>query len=1179
MKNLNTGGGDNVQFTMESSTSISRSHVATTMNLQSPQHVALLRASSSSTLPNNYVNGHHNLNNRNLNNVNQINVDNLNNTVNGSYSLPRGFKADKFEIPLPFGYHMDLDFLRFCSDELVSGETLDKLKDLRRARRQQRKTLEALMGIKQEQRDKKRRLKEEQNRSLSSPPLLKHSPVPPNHTSTLTVHHTPNTPDLLNHSDFMKDALTDFEQCLEGTIDPTKLTSFDLIHGSKEARAKFNTFPRGQSPPNAVSTPAGATGNAQAWNLMRQTSNSSLSSISTNSSALPYNTATSPISPEASFLLAGLPSSIPSFKHDSMETDSIASISSEMSASTLKNVREQMAKSLVKLKEYEKQVEAIPVMQVKLSVLKEEKRLLMLKLKQRELQLRRERGELGDDFLAPEDFFEGELDTDVEGEDLDAKYTRMSSHVKTRWVTPGPQRRARSESPFGKPGMVQPDEFLSVQKRNRSTSCGYSSDNPEAYHDRKYFEAEFSSRRMGRSPQKHNMSARSSPTERSEVSFYTNGGGSLGGKAVKEATPIKKRETRDASSNTDPETKPSSPKPSPPPKPTVLKRDRASNTDPPPRSPPPPRKVSHGTNTTAPRTFARSTGTTVTMEKIVTVDEMEAKIQEAVFKTEEEIMGCPLLQKAMAKVEEEALNGPSEDVKVEKSDAQCQVGDENLRPFVITVGLQCKIAEDQIPECATCLARTAAEESTTDRFLAAVGAADALKSTKSIGVGECKVIEDPPDPTQYREIGVCTEKWVEVIKASKQTDTEDFAYKDTESPRVADMFPEPAFEPEPDRIVLERRSSLRRSMGALPASPYFNRKASSSPSPSSPAGSRKPSSIPAKVITKSIGINTDKEPKPKKPVTKDAKVQNNVVTKNASTTAMILPVVEKVAVGGSPLTTPELEKPPVNLNLCDKCNKDIKQVAEGIIAGPPKSPAPRIEPPSPDMPWLSKIPRPVPENPDVYRLKAATSTGNLSSIDSRPRSPAVMQRSKSNLTPSVSRRVLSPKSNPLSPPPRGSVTGTPPPHPATPPIGSRRVSSPLARSHSPYSERKSLIPKLSPGTARKNPPSSLAVKSSSTDKGSSGPVSPSSAEMRSLIPRVVTPPALRKMYPKDQDKLATPDRNVVRKTTYTKAMAGVSNPDLEKGPTPTKDLGKASKIPTVSTQKTAFEAGVFEGED
>ena len=45
------------------------------------------------------------------------------------------------------------------------------------------------------------------------------------------------------------------------------------------------------------------------------------------------------------------------------------------------------------------------------------------------------------------------------------------------------------------------------------------------------------------------------------------------------------------------------------------------------------------------------------MAEIFSKDEMEGKIQDAVFRTEEEIMSCPLLQKAMQKVEEEALKG------------------------------------------------------------------------------------------------------------------------------------------------------------------------------------------------------------------------------------------------------------------------------------------------------------------------------------------------------------------------------------------------------------------------------------------------------------------------------------------------------------------------------------------
>ena len=49
---------------------------------------------------------------------------------------------------------------------------------------------------------------------------------------------------------------------------------------------------------------------------------------------------------------------------------------------------------------------------------------------------------------------------------------------------------------------------------------------------------------------------------------------------------------------------------------------------------------------------------------------------------------------------------------------------------------------------------------------------------------------------------------------------------------------------------------------------------------------------------------------------------------------------------------------------------------------------------------------------------------------------------------------------------------------------------------------------------------------------SSGPLSPDSSEVsRSLIPqRMATPPALRKMYPKDgADKLAAPNRDELYK--------------------------------------------------
>jgi hypothetical protein len=179
--------------------------------------------------------------------------------------------------------------------------------------------------------------------------------------------------------------------------------------------------------------------------------------------------------------------------------------------------------------------------------------------------------------------------------------------------------------------------------------------------------------------------------------------------------------------------------------------------------------------------MVKSTVTAIAMNELYTKDEVEAKIQEAIFRTEEDIMSCPLLQKAMARVEAEAINGgPLNDAATLKdvTDQACQVGEENLRPFVISVALQCKMDSD-LAVCQECLNKfnPAMAETTKDRFLHAVGQASLPVITRSIGVGDCKVIEERRDPARFRDVGICTEKWVEVIKASKQTDTEDFAYK------------------------------------------------------------------------------------------------------------------------------------------------------------------------------------------------------------------------------------------------------------------------------------------------------------------------------------------------------------------------------------------------------------------
>merc|ERR1719430_2104649 len=1029
---------------------------------------------------------------------------NGNGEVNGNNvtSPPNG--APPFEVPLPFGYHLDLDFLRVCSDELVSGETLQKLKELKRQRRKERKQLEALMGIRQEQKEKEKQRMMRDMPPAMSPIMKKKSPP-----TTLQL----SQPDIIHSSELVREALRESMLSFQETLDQYKdeagdISDFDLISGgitstpaTKMKSPKYSTFPRQNLGSPNDDIPLGK--------LSRQLSNSSISSISTSSSALPYNT---PLTPEA--YLASLPSSVIPMA-DEMETNSIGSISSEMSTNTLRNVREQMARSLVKLKEYEKQVEAIPMLQVKLSVLKEEKRLLMLKLKAREAKLRKDRGEMYEsDGAFESQVFDEEMDTD--DEDLDSRVAKMSSSLNRKYSMSNQNRRARSESPYAKCSTVHPEDFISFQ-RKRSTSCGFNSDSSDVSPTggRKYYtqdSPEFAARKA--------RFSRTSPR---------------GDKSIPQI------ETKEQAVNTDriPEV---IPEPEPVSKPKVLTREKGANADPPPKSPPPVRKQHKGNNTLQIRSIPKGSSTEIKMSDLMSRDEVESKIQDAVFRTEEEIMSCPLLQKAMQKVEEEALKG-SEPEK-EFSESACQVGLENLRPFVIDIGILCKIGDESEH-----LARSRSSVDSwcqvspvpVEKSDAACGLSDVERMglLRTIGVGECKVIEEPKEPNKLKTVGVCTEKWVEVIRASKQTDTEDFAYKDTESPRVADIPLEPLMEL-PERR--QRLSSLTSPCLRKSISPSVSRRSSTN----SPSVSRKSSSASTSQTTKadhkSKGTMTTGEVKMKMP-TKDVKVGDNVETKTVATSALMLPLTKSLP-PGSPLSTPETEKPPVNMNLCDKCDKDIHKVAEGIISGPPSSPV--IAPPSPDMPWVSKIPRPCPlENPEVSRLKSATSTGNLS-LSQRSKSPGpVMQRSKSNLEPSPNKFTLAPSSS-RTPPPQRRDMGTPPPHPKTPPVGSKRAPSPNKFTLAPSSsssytagDKKSLIPKFSPSMHRKTP--------ESTTPKISSPL----AETKSFIPRVVTPPALRKMFPKASDsksgdKLANPDRNVVRKKTYNRGQAGVTNPDLDK---------------------------------
>ncbi|XP_050711968.1 uncharacterized protein LOC126996022 isoform X2 [Eriocheir sinensis] len=134
--------------------------------------------------------------------------------------------------------------------------------------------------------------------------------------------------------------------------------------------------------------------------------------------------------------------------HQDFDTLSLASGVSGVSTTTLQSIRDQMATSLARLKELEEEVKAIPVLQIKVNVLKEEKRLLLEQVKALS------RGEERPPLMLPPSL-EADL-TDLSEDELEGRLASL------RGV---PTRRRRSESPL----RVNLEEFRSYRRARRGS--------------------------------------------------------------------------------------------------------------------------------------------------------------------------------------------------------------------------------------------------------------------------------------------------------------------------------------------------------------------------------------------------------------------------------------------------------------------------------------------------------------------------------------------------------------------------------------------------------------------------------------------------------------------------------------------------------------------------------------
>ncbi|KAG7166806.1 KN motif and ankyrin repeat domain-containing protein 1-like [Homarus americanus] len=463
----------------------------------------------------------------------------------------------------PYGYHIDLDFVRYC-EMLTQGSkndnpTLRQLKKMKRARRRQTKSMEIEEPVK---------VVDTLNRDVSSivrrtqslrertppppPPRRCTTPImsgpPPDVINTTNSSSGLNNSSTLDASEALQEAVMDFEEMLENSREkrlvkeksetlPPNVPSLDLLHHTPPPHthptspksgvgvSRSHSLPRQSLSPLSSPTtssltspthhPSYGTGEGstqmavlkvlrRGWSraapggqkphrtsesplpddsplLGRQRTNST-SSLSSISSASGYPGVVGPMTPGAtagggavfnngygppagvgiiqqhmmprlSETLAALNAARGcSVMHQDFDTMSVTSAMSGVSTTTLQSIRDQMATSLARLKELEEEVKTIPMLQIKLNVLKEEKRLLVQQLKS---------GRRGEDaaFLLPPSL-DGDL-TDLSEDELEGRLVSLRNVYSS---TPRAPRR-RSESPM----RVNLEEFRSYRRARRGS--------------------------------------------------------------------------------------------------------------------------------------------------------------------------------------------------------------------------------------------------------------------------------------------------------------------------------------------------------------------------------------------------------------------------------------------------------------------------------------------------------------------------------------------------------------------------------------------------------------------------------------------------------------------------------------------------------------------------------------
>ncbi|XP_035728522.1 KN motif and ankyrin repeat domain-containing protein 1-like isoform X1 [Vespa mandarinia] len=270
----------------------------------------------------------------------------FNGNVAGTQAYVSGSKC----LCCPYGYHIDLDFVRYC-EAVAAGSTGDRSSIERRKKRERRRqcqSMEVLLG-------------------LVSPGLAgieTESPEISRESSGLATLATTST--------------------TRNNCDGSSTIPRSSHHQRHHQRMDDN---RDESRTNTTTT-ATTTTSITATATTNTTTTLDLSDVvgdfeaTLKRSSGRGSTRIREDRPEIDGTTKTTPVVQPTTRTNDLDDASIGSINSNLSTGALQNIREQMAASLERMRELEEQVKAIPMLEVQLSVLKEEKRNLLRRVEE-----------------------------------------------------------------------------------------------------------------------------------------------------------------------------------------------------------------------------------------------------------------------------------------------------------------------------------------------------------------------------------------------------------------------------------------------------------------------------------------------------------------------------------------------------------------------------------------------------------------------------------------------------------------------------------------------------------------------------------------------------------------------------------------------------------------------------